>query len=269
MDKSRFLLGATALLLSTSASAVLIQGTFSGTVSNNYTQAINQAFVYDVLVGQTVNGIFSFESDNVPPDIQPTASQAEYREDGSIDWLDITMSINGTVYDIDQYDNGLNQSNNWDRMYLTDGDLVGSNTDQFYIQETGYYNVTENNIRTFSSSNQYLNVFDSTDLLTFVTLDPSQTFSITDFTGYDGDDGYFYSRSFIRDNSTSQFTGGEGITYFGFDLTSLSLAVVDDNDPGGNGGNGGPTSVPEPSIIMLMGAGIIGLGIARRRRTQA
>jgi hypothetical protein len=45
---------------------------------------------------------------------------------------------------------------------------------------------------------------------------------------------------------------------------STVLAIV-----GGEGGEGGNESVPEPSIIALLGLGLVGIGVARRMRKKA
>jgi hypothetical protein len=48
-------------------------------------------------------------------------------------------------------------------------------------------------------------------------------------------------------------------------LSHESLFVRLGTDPNGGGGGGG--SVPEPGVLFLMGAGLLGLGLARRRKS--
>jgi hypothetical protein len=47
-------------------------------------------------------------------------------------------------------------------------------------------------------------------------------------------------------------------------LDEVALAIID----GGDGGEGGSESVPEPSVIALLGLGLVGIGVARRMRKK-
>lgn len=64
-------------------------------------------------------------------------------------------------------------------------------------------------------------------------------------------------------NRFINFSFTDGDTFDSFKLTSNGLAFETDNHAYGN------VSVPEPSVIALMGLGLAGIGFARRRRTQA
>ena len=60
----------------------------------------------------------------------------------------------------------------------------------------------------------------------------------------------------------------------GTDSKNSKIVTTIENNPGskdvtwktGNGGGTPPLSVPEPGVVLLMGAGLVGLGLARRRK---
>ncbi len=270
----KMLFGAFVLTISLSAYALPMLGTFSGTVSRSSTTAISgggyQPTAYDTLLGQSVSGTFSFDTDNVPADVLSSTSQAEFKLDGSIDWFDMIMNLNGTNLDGNQYDNGLRTWGNWDRMFLNDGDLIGVNTDQYFVQESGTYFLQDGGTRTLDQHSQSIDINDSTNILTYLSLDPGQMFEISDFTGVDVAMGSYFTRSHTQDVATGYYAGA-GITSFDFDLTYLSVVSVtgdgDDDDSTG-GDDEGSVSVPEPSIIALFGTGLVGLGFARRRKSR-
>ncbi|GHT87642.1 hypothetical protein AGMMS49960_01180 [Betaproteobacteria bacterium] len=95
-------------------------------------------------------------------------------------------------------------------------------------------------------------------ILQFVT-----TTNIFDFSAYD-----YYNPEhlihFFLDNGSEYATGS--VARIGLFNTALTAAEISNLSYGASGSNGGGSSaVPEPSILGLLGLGLIGLGATRRR----
>ncbi len=84
------------------------------------------------------------------------------------------------------------------------------------------------------------------------------------FSGYEGPITYFTTTD--NNNGTANFIGGiapGSSTYFA--LENPPSVICPNNDCGGIV-TGGGNSIPEPGTVLLLGAGLVGLGVARSRK---
>lgn len=72
-------------------------------------------------------------------------------------------------------------------------------------------------------------------------------------------------------NFVSQVGGGNGVFHTAAHVQGIGIAdesgwIGDTNGDGDGGGDGGPAPIPEPSTFLLLGAGLGGLAMWRKRR---
>lgn len=265
MKLGKLLLGASILGTTTLSHAVLIEGTFEGTITSSVLGTTSNGTwsnTYDSLVNQTVTGAFSFDTDNLPASLQSDAYQELYIQPGYYNWLDISLQVGGSTYDVPDLAGGVPASST-DMISIrndqpnTSGELdLLTMSESFVTSNQGYPLDERVEVTSYLSINDYAD----TDFLTSLLLDQN-TIDITDFSTFDYASGAFSNSSFTEHLESGRLEDGGSLLSFNYDLTSFQMPttpVVTPPDP--------PTpSVPEPSLFALFGIGLIGMGIARRR----
>lgn len=238
------------------AQAVVIEGSFSGSIYDSYDY--NNVFGYgtghDQGVGQTITGTFRYDTGLAPSDSNGNSQIGHYATHGNdAEWLRLTFNISGNDFNISSNDI-LSRYDGYDlqQVYMRD-DVY--NQDVFGIYERDYD-------QAFSYSGGYTQEFYGTYGNAWVAD------SINDI--IDGD-GLIQSFEWLNDNITAygsaflswqekEYVEGKGFTYYesawmGVVLKEMTVIV-------------NPTDVPDPQNMGLMGLGLIGMILLRRRQNN-
>lgn len=232
--------------------AAIIQVTFTGNVTQVSDLTGNIFGVAAPLVGDSVTGTFTYESNSSPSDQDSSSQIGDYYNTG-INWVDSIIYANGVSYTVGPYDGpyGFNSIDN-DFSYNENESVYGTDppVDYYDIGDVeSYYQIDSQNIlyqfnnSLYFSINEYIDEFITADSLPLGPL----TWSDNDESDYGA--GRYAFLDNVYNFNTSQRLRLENAS-FEFSVNTMNIAPI-------------PILPP----IWLFGSGMLGLvGIARRKK---
>lgn len=235
------------LTASLSAHAVILEGTFSGTVYDSYDVDIYDGTTYfggattGGQNGQTLTGTFTIDTDLMPPDSCADPSFGCYsNQTSSIDFLQMSMTLSGQTFTT-------KATTSYEDVYTQDYGY-----DYYHVGEYSYQQGFDSTGTIYDYQNfvGWINFYEYVDDV-IQGDSPIQTFNWNDNDSSDYGYGYYFFTYYTQDfntNTITSYDNAEGHFY----LNSMTLQVR-------------ASSVPEPGPLALLAVGLVGLGVARKR----
>lgn len=234
------------------ASADLITGTFTGTIFNSEDgqNTFGAGIGLGTVNGQSVTGTFSYMFDHVPSNQCDSGFGCYFDTDG-VNWLNMSVTINGVTLTIATVDT------HFQAVYNHDKSVAGYDYFAVYEQDSKSIFDPVASIEEFRDNQLYVAFSDYLTEFASGSDVPATNFVWPGAGGNDGADGYFNFSHYIYEYETDTFLLNQ-YANAAWSLDSLTLRVEQ------------IAEVPEPSTLALFSAGLAGLGLmARRKKTAA